>query len=190
MPALRFAMFFVDVALLLLCCKLYLFFPPRQVLKALRIVPHAWTTSTTHVRSWFIAAVHSRLPEASTHCILLLIFVLCPACRAPLHLWPTRSGVRDFCRRDAQQCPDVGVDVLLDDSVTRLATFTRVYDAVNFPLFFATPHPAVMSAFVPMTFPSFDLRRTVYLCRGVCIRNYATTCGLFPVMAHPWPASR
>jgi hypothetical protein len=50
--------------------------------------------------------------------------------------------------------------------------------------------PAVMSAFAPMTFPSFDLRRTVHLCRGVCIRSYATTCGMFSSDAHTWPASR
>ena len=127
-----------------------------------------------------------------------------------------RSGVRDFCRRDAQQCPNVGVDMLLDVSVTRLATFTRMYDAVpvNFPLLlFAiprTPCRDVCIRFPPyraplpwcrlqlflckdmwhvfeMTFPSVDLRRTVHLCRGV-IRSYATTCGLFSSDAHPWPA--
>ena len=45
------------------------------------------------------------------------------------------SLFRALYRRDAQQWPDIGMDVMLDVSVTRMATFTRVYDAVTFPLF-------------------------------------------------------
>ena len=117
--------------------------------------PHAWTTSTTHVRSRFDAAVHACLPKASIHCILLLITVFFVLRDPAVHLCicgTKRSRLRDCCRRDAQQCPNVGVDALLDVSVTRLATFTRMYDAVNFPLLFLA------------------ISRTP--CRDVCIRSY------------------
>ena len=53
-------------------------------------------------------------------------------------LW---SILRALCRRDAQQWPDIGMDVMLDVSVTRMATFTRVYDAVTFPLLIRVPLP-------------------------------------------------
>jgi hypothetical protein len=59
-------------------------------------------------------------------------------------LW---SGARALCRRDAQQWPDVGMDVLLEASVTRLATFTREQLS---------------------RVPSFNFRRTVHLC-PVCL---------------------
>ena len=72
-------MFFLSTSL---AAANFTFFPAEVCARALSIVrlcPHAWTTSTTRVRSRFVAAVHSRLPEASIHCILLLISVFCPA---------------------------------------------------------------------------------------------------------------
>ena len=49
---------------------------------------------------------------------------------------------------DAQQWPDIGMDILLymllDISVTRMATFTRVYDAVTFPLLIRVPPPRAL----------------------------------------------
>ena len=54
------------------------------------------------------------------------------------------SLFRALYRRDAQQWPDIGMDVMLDVSVTRMATFTRVYDAVTVPLLIRVPPPRAL----------------------------------------------
>ena len=154
MPDLRFRHVFVDVALLLQTLP---FFPPRQVLKPYvssgsvrthgRLPRHVYESSSSRPSTH----VCPRPRSIASFCSFLFFVLRDPA----VHLCicgTKRSGVRDFCRRDAQQCPNVGVDVLLDVSVTRLATFTRMYDAVNFPLLF------------------FAISRTP--CRDVCIRSY------------------
>ena len=70
-------------------------------------------------------------------------------CCCKLSLVPPRQRTSAAFSASLAQCglffvPDIGMDVLLDVSVTRMATFTRVYDSVTFPLLIRVPPPRAL----------------------------------------------